>query len=134
MQEFRRMSRLPPYVFATVNKIKMDERRKGEDIIGAIHEFGKDGLIYEMHFRNVSSPLPVFHETFMDNGYIDMYAVVQALIDVDFNGVLVPDHVPAFLDEKTMGPIGVSGTPYSVGYMRALINRAYEEASIPIKV
>ena len=33
MQEFRRMSRLPPYVFATVNKIKMEERRKGEDII-----------------------------------------------------------------------------------------------------
>ena len=33
MQEFRRMSRLPPYVFATVNKIKMDARHKGEDII-----------------------------------------------------------------------------------------------------
>lgn len=33
MQEFRRMSRLPPYVFATVNKIKMDARRRGEDIV-----------------------------------------------------------------------------------------------------
>jgi alanine-synthesizing transaminase len=33
MQEFRRMSRLPPYVFSTVNKIKMDARRRGEDII-----------------------------------------------------------------------------------------------------
>ena len=33
MQEFRRMSRLPPYVFATVNKIKMEARRRGEDII-----------------------------------------------------------------------------------------------------
>ncbi|MBW2204104.1 MAG: alanine transaminase, partial [Deltaproteobacteria bacterium] len=33
MQEFRRMSRLPPYVFATVNKIKMDARHRGEDII-----------------------------------------------------------------------------------------------------
>ncbi len=33
MQEFRRMSRLPPYVFATVNKIKMDARHKGEDIV-----------------------------------------------------------------------------------------------------
>jgi len=27
------MSRLPPYVFATVNKIKMDARHKGEDIV-----------------------------------------------------------------------------------------------------
>lgn len=33
MQEFRRMSRLPPYVFATVDQLKMELRRKGEDII-----------------------------------------------------------------------------------------------------
>jgi alanine-synthesizing transaminase len=33
MQEFRRMNRLPPYVFSTVNKIKMEARRNGEDII-----------------------------------------------------------------------------------------------------
>lgn len=33
MKEFTRMSRLPPYVFATVNKIKMDARHRGEDII-----------------------------------------------------------------------------------------------------
>ncbi len=33
MQEFRRMTRLPPYVFATVNEIKMKARRRGEDII-----------------------------------------------------------------------------------------------------
>jgi alanine-synthesizing transaminase len=31
--EFRRMNRLPPYVFATVDALKMDLRRKGEDII-----------------------------------------------------------------------------------------------------
>ncbi len=33
MKEFNRMSRLPPYVFSIVNKIKMDARHKGEDII-----------------------------------------------------------------------------------------------------
>jgi alanine-synthesizing transaminase len=33
MKEFQRMSRLPPYVFAEVNKIKMEARRRGEDII-----------------------------------------------------------------------------------------------------
>lgn len=33
MQEFRRMSRLPPYVFSTVDNIKMEARRRGEDII-----------------------------------------------------------------------------------------------------
>jgi alanine-synthesizing transaminase len=33
MSEFARLDRLPPYVFATVNEIKMEARRKGEDII-----------------------------------------------------------------------------------------------------
>jgi alanine-synthesizing transaminase len=33
MQEFRRMSRLPPYVFKAVDTLKMDLRHEGEDII-----------------------------------------------------------------------------------------------------
>ena len=33
MKEFARLDRLPPYVFTTVNKIKMDARRAGEDIV-----------------------------------------------------------------------------------------------------
>ena len=33
MTTFARLDRLPPYVFATVNKIKMEARRAGEDII-----------------------------------------------------------------------------------------------------
>ena len=33
IEEFPRMNRLPPYVFAKVNNIKMEARRRGEDII-----------------------------------------------------------------------------------------------------
>ena len=33
MRDFSRLNRLPPYVFTRVNKIKMDARRAGEDII-----------------------------------------------------------------------------------------------------
>ena len=33
MREFARLDRLPPYVFATVNQIKMDARHAGEDIV-----------------------------------------------------------------------------------------------------
>jgi alanine-synthesizing transaminase len=33
MQKFSRLDRLPPYVFATVNDIKMEARRSGQDII-----------------------------------------------------------------------------------------------------
>ncbi|MBI5050929.1 MAG: aminotransferase class I/II-fold pyridoxal phosphate-dependent enzyme [Nitrospirae bacterium] len=33
MYEFKRIKRLPPYVFAIVNSLKMEARRRGEDII-----------------------------------------------------------------------------------------------------
>jgi alanine-synthesizing transaminase len=33
MYEFKRIKRLPPYVFAIVNQLKMEARRNGEDII-----------------------------------------------------------------------------------------------------
>lgn len=33
MKEFARLNRLPPYVFTMVNKIKMDARHAGEDIV-----------------------------------------------------------------------------------------------------
>ncbi len=33
MQQFARMERLPPYVFAVVNELKMELRRLGEDIV-----------------------------------------------------------------------------------------------------
>ena len=33
MSRFQRIDRLPPYVFATVDELKMEARRKGEDII-----------------------------------------------------------------------------------------------------
>jgi alanine-synthesizing transaminase len=33
MFTFARLDRLPPYVFATVNEIKMEARRAGQDII-----------------------------------------------------------------------------------------------------
>jgi len=33
MKKFARIDRLPPYVFTTVNKIKMDARHAGEDIV-----------------------------------------------------------------------------------------------------
>ena len=33
MEEFRRIKRLPPYVFQVVNELKMKLRRAGDDVI-----------------------------------------------------------------------------------------------------
>ena len=50
--------------------------------------------IWKIHFRNVSAPLPHFVETFMDNGYYDMYKIMKALRDVNFDGIVILDHSP----------------------------------------
>lgn len=85
---------------------------KGEDIPAAIREFGSSGHIHQVHFRNTSAPLPRFHETFPDNGYVDLVSVMRALVDTGFGGIVVPDHVPGD---------GRIEEAYTFGYIRALI-------------
>ena len=73
------------------------------------------------------SPLPRFHETFVDNGYIDMHEAMKAFSDVDFDGTMVPDHTPSFTGEKKLGHLSASGTAYTIGYMRALVKSINRE-------
>ncbi len=98
--------------------------KMGKNVFEMIRDFGGRGKIVDVHFRNVSSPLPDFFETFQDEGYLDMYQVMRALREVRFNGSVVPDHVPALAGDQT---IHRAGTAYCIAYMRALLRRANEE-------
>ena len=60
-----------------------------------IKYFGSRKKLFKIHFRNVSAPLPHFSETMIDDGYYDMSKVMDALVDVDFEGIVIPDHIPA---------------------------------------
>jgi mannonate dehydratase len=93
----------------------------GKDVVETIRYFGQQGKIFKIHFRNVNAPLPHFVETFVDDGYFDIYKVMRALREVHFNGVMIPDHVPEMLGG------GRTGTAYSIAYMKALLKRAIEE-------
>ena len=59
-----------------------------------IKYFGPRKKLFKIHFRNVSGPLPHFSETLIDDGYYDMSKIMQALVDVEFEGIVIPDHVP----------------------------------------
>jgi len=48
------------------------------------------------NFSNVSSPLPCFTETFVDDGYMDMYPVMKAFVEVGYQGTMILDHTPRF--------------------------------------
>lgn len=89
----------------------------GRSPIDAALEFGRRGRLWKVHFRNVSSPLPRFKETFVDNGYMDMYQVMAALKKVNFTGIVIPDHVPG-------GGYPQANNAYTIGYMKALRDRA----------
>ena len=95
----------------------------GKDVIESIRYFGERNKIFKVHFRNVDQPLPHFVETFVDNGYQDMYHVAKALREVDFNGVLIPDHIPSMAGDHRVG------TAYTIAYMNALVKRANEEVA-----
>jgi mannonate dehydratase len=67
----------------------------GKDPVDMIKYFGPRKKLFKIHFRNVSAPLPHFSETLLDDGYYDMTKVMQALVEVDFNGIVIPDHIPS---------------------------------------
>ena len=96
----------------------------GKDAVESIRHFGNMGRIYKVHFRNVHAPLPHFIETFVDDGYMDMYQVMKTLQEVGFKGVLIADHVPSMTDDPRVG------TAYSIAYIKALLSRAEEEVEL----
>jgi mannonate dehydratase len=93
----------------------------GKDPEEMIRHFGAQ-RIWKIHFRNVSAPLPHFVETFMDNGYYDMYKIMKSLRDVNFDGIVILDHSPRMVGGY------YAQTAYGFAYMRALLNRANAEA------
>ena len=98
--------------------------RMGKDVFTMIRDFGGRGKIFEVHFRNVTSPLPRFQETLPDEGFQDMYRVMRTLRQVRFNGAIEPDHVP-----RLAGDTGLNraGTAYCISYIRSCLRRANEE-------
>jgi len=93
----------------------------GKNVFEAAHAFAKMGKLWKIHFRNVTSPIPDFVETYIDNGYTDMSKLMKTLVDLDFRGNLIADHVPAMAGARQ------SSWSYSMGYIRALYNSALEE-------
>jgi mannonate dehydratase len=93
----------------------------GKGPVETIRYFAAQRKLFKVHFRNVNQPLPHFVETFIDNGYMNMYLVMKALCEVDFRGVAIADHVPS------MGGHHNVGWAYSIAYMKAMLDRANAE-------
>ena len=94
----------------------------GADVIETIRYLGEQKKLFKVHFRNVSNPLPEpWTETFIDDGYMDMHHVMRALREVEYDGCIIPDHIPNMLGGHR------TGLAYSIAYMRALVQAADNE-------
>ena len=94
----------------------------GVSVVEAIKAFGRQHKLFKVHFRNVSNPMPEpWQETFIDDGYQDMHQVMRALREVEYDGCIIPDHIPQMLGG------GNTGLAYSIAYMKALVQAVYNE-------
>jgi mannonate dehydratase len=99
-----------------------------DDLPGVIRHFGKQNKIFFVHFRDVRGTPEKFEETWHDEGKTDMLACMQAYKDVNFDGVLRPDHVPTVEgDSNENAGYSSFGRLYAIGYIRGLRQAVYAD-------
>ncbi len=65
-----------------------------------------------------------FQEVYPDNGDMDFAEVIRALRDVEYDGMVMPDHIPSHADPAS----GLQGHAYAFGYLKALMRVIGSEA------
>jgi len=96
------------------------------DLPSVIREFGRQGKIFFVHFRDVRGTPERFEETWLDAGQTDLLACMQAYRDIGFQGVLRPDHVPTVAgDSNADAGYSSFGRLFAIGYIRALQRAVY---------
>ncbi len=96
------------------------------DLPGAIRKFGAQGKLFFVHMRDVRGTPEKFEETWHDDGQTDMLACMQAYRDINFEGVLRPDHVPTVEgDSNDNAGYSAFGRLYAIGYLRGLRQAVY---------
>jgi mannonate dehydratase len=87
------------------------------EIHDVIRYFGERKKIFNIHFRNIKGKRDDFHETFPDDGDMDMTRVMMTLRDVDYPYMVMPDHMPRHADD----PGQLQAFAFGYGYIKALI-------------
>ncbi|MBX0325296.1 mannonate dehydratase [Halomicroarcula sp. F13] len=90
------------------------------DITDVIEYFGSNDDIVFVHFRDVIGTWPSFTETFVDDeqSNFDALDAVEALQEVGFDGVMVPDHVPEIVDDTEWGH---RSRAHAIAYLNGLL-------------
>ena len=92
-----------------------------DSVMRGFEYFVPQKKVYYIHFRDVRGEADCFHECFIDEGQVDTFAAVRRLRELDFDGFLITDHVPATVGDS---PWHHRGRAHAVGFIQALIQAA----------
>ncbi|MCR8723503.1 mannonate dehydratase [Frigidibacter sp. ROC022] len=81
--------------------------------------FCATGKIFNIHLRNIAGGRLSFAETLPDAGDIDLPAVIEALAEGGYKGMVMPDHAPRMDGRDPEG----TAFAFSYGYIAALLDR-----------
>jgi mannonate dehydratase len=101
----------------TVSEMLQDP---GSEIFDVIRYFGTRKKIFNVHFRNIHGRFLDFRETFPDAGDVDMVKALKTYVEIGYDGMLMPDHVPQI--EGDTG--GKQAFAFAYGYIRGLMQTA----------
>lgn len=85
------------------------------DMEALVDRHSKAGHIAYIHLRNVRGRVPRYHETFIDEGDVNMLRILSILKKNGYNGAIIPDHSPQM---SCPGP-WYAGMAHSLGWIRA---------------
>ena len=94
------------------------------DLMEDIRQFTSSGHLVEVHFRNVSAPMPVFEEVLSEDGYANMYQIMKQFVRCGFDGYISVDH--GFAGYPEMGG-ELASLAYATGHMKGLLHAAQQE-------
>lgn len=95
------------------------------EILPIIKWVGERKQIFNIHLRNIIGGWNHFQEVYPDNGDMDFVAVIRALRDVGYDGMVMPDHIPRHDDPAS----GLQGHAFAFGYIKALLQAVGQEST-----
>jgi mannonate dehydratase len=97
------------------------------NLYDTVEQYSRQKRLAYVHFRNVSGKVPHYHETFIDDGDIDMLRILAILSRSGFDGVLIPDHSPQMACPAPWH----AGMAHTLGFMKAAM-MAVERGFSPV--
>ena len=126
VENFQRLVDLVPSPMNGITLCQGNFALMTDDLPSVIRDFGRQGKIDFVHFRDVKGTPEKFEETWHDAGKTDMLACLQAYKDIGFEGVLRPDHVPTVEgDNNANAGYSSFGRLYAIGYIKGLRQAVY---------